>query len=117
MTDRNKDDGAALEVLFDAARAEAPQVPEALMARVLADAAAQQPAARGSAWRRLLAAFGGMPALGGLVAATCVGFWLGVAPPAGLPDLAGEILGEDAALDDTLGSPALSGFGWDIGEG
>jgi len=88
MMDRDKAD-QSLDALFDAARAAPPDVPEALMAAVVADAAAQMPAARGggSLVQRALAALGGLPALGGMVTATCVGFWLGLAPPEGLPDV------------------------------
>lgn len=86
--DKDKAD-QSLDALFDAARAAPPDVPEALMAAVVADAAAQMPAARGvgSLVQRALAALGGLPALGGMVTATCVGFWLGLAPPEGLPDV------------------------------
>lgn len=86
--DKDKAD-QSLDALFDAARAAPPDVPEALMAAVVADAAAQMPAARGGgSWvQRALAALGGLPALGGMVTATCVGFWLGLAPPEGLPDV------------------------------
>jgi len=111
-------DDLALESLFDAARADPPQVPEALMARVIADAQTFQPniaRTRWQGWQGWLRAIGGLPALGGLVTATCVGFWLGVAPPEGLPDLAGQVLGQQdsTALETATG---LTGFGWDIEE-
>ena len=65
---------------------------------------------------RIARAFGGWPALGGLAAATCAGFWIGFSPPAAIPD-AGSLLlgGEDITLDDSMAD--LSGFGWDIEEG
>ncbi|MEW9919426.1 hypothetical protein AB2B41_07420 [Marimonas sp. MJW-29] len=115
--DRKHDSLDRLEALFEVARARPPEVPGALMARVLADAGALQPKARAAGWRGWIAALGGMPALGGLVTATCVGFWLGVAPPEGLPDLAAAVLGGDALAEEALDAPGLSGFGWDIGEG
>lgn len=120
---RNKDDDA-LEMMFAQARATPPAVPEALMARVVADAVAAQPR---QGWRAWLAGLGGLPGLGGLVTATCVGFWLGVAPPMGLPDVAGFMLGTEVLGTEVLGaemfdegdftSPSLNGFGWDVDEG
>jgi len=89
------------EALFDLARAQAPDLPPALEARILADAQAVRPA-KGALgfWRDRWHRWGGMPALGGMVSATVVGFWLGIAPPEGLPDLAGQLVGtpQQAAL-------------------
>ena len=87
-------------------------VKEALMARVLADAQALQPVApeAGQGWSGWLALVGGLPALGGLVTATCVGFWIGVAPPEALPDLGAWVMGTEADAE-------VYGFGWDIEEG
>lgn len=109
-------DDLALENLFEQARAEPPQVPHGLMTRVLEDARAVQPNGKNAGWRGWLLAIGGLPALGGLVTATCVGFWLGVAPPDGLPDLAGQVFGQQnsVALEAVTD---LTGFGWDIEEG
>ena len=116
----DKDNGmdAHLDALFDQARATPPQVPQALVARVLADAQAVQPQPAGQGWRALLKALGGAPGLGGLITASCMGFWLGVAPPAALPDLAGYLI--DGATDqdaDVLDGAVLTAFGWDIEEG
>lgn len=111
-------DDRALESLFDAARADPPNAPDALMARVIADAQAFQPqtARRGwRAWQGWLRAIGGLPALGGLVTATCVGFWLGVAPPEGIPDLAGMVLEQQESTVLEMATD-LTGFGWDIEE-
>lgn len=119
MTDKNQMNDTDLETLFEAARRAPPDVPEALMARVVADAQAVQPAA--PFWTRLTEALGGLPGLGGLVTAGCVGIWLGVSPPAYVPDLAGQVLGFESALDDEfdgdLDAVSLTGFGWDIEEG
>lgn len=115
MTDKH--DESDLEALFATARADPPKVPDALMQRVIADAQAEQPAVRGAGWRGWFASLGGLPALGGLVTATCVGFWLGVAPPDVLPDLAGAVLGADMLSDGDYESPTISGFGWDLEEG
>lgn len=107
----NHDD--VLEALFAEARATPPKVPQALLARVMADAehARVAPRAGFQGWWRAL---GGAPGLGGLVTATCVGFWLGVAPPAGLPDLGNQILGQDSLSEDITAD--ISGFGWDENE-
>jgi hypothetical protein len=116
MTDKDHRADDILEGLFEQARATPPEVPDALMARVLADAQAVQPTAQSSRWRDWLAVFGGLPALGGLVTATCVGFWIGLAPPAGLPDLGAAVFGVQSASDDGFESIAMTGFGWDIEE-
>ena len=106
-----------LDDLFDAARAETPEVPQALMARVMADAAqAGNGAQTGARWHGWLAALGGARVLGGMVTATCVGFWIGVAPPQGVPDLAGLVLGQDS-LELVEGETDSGLFGWDIEEG
>lgn len=47
-------------------------------------------------WRAALAALGGWPALGGLAAASAAGLWIGLAPPAFLPDPAALIRPADA---------------------
>lgn len=114
MTDAQRD--AELDAMFDSARADPPAVSQALMARVLADAQAAQPRARRdlAGW---LSRIGGLPALGGFVTATCVGIWIGVAPPETLPDLGGAVLGvEFTAQADDFADEA-DGFGWDIEEG
>ncbi len=117
MTDDRVND-TELEALFQQARATPPQMPEGLMARVLADAEALQPAPRAAhgGWRAWIAALGGLPGMGGLVTASCLGFWLGVAPPSGLPDLAGTVLGVESTYEEDIGSGTYSAFGWDIEE-
>jgi hypothetical protein len=114
MTDNDKMndtlEDAGLEDFFEAARATPPSVPQALMARVQADALDAQPRAKGMAKAGWLQALGGLPGLGGLATAACVGVWIGIAPPAQLPDLGGLALGlEDISQTD------VAGFGWDIG--
>ncbi len=89
MTETNKD-VEALEAHFKAARARPLAPPDALLARVLADAEAVQatPAPvrtvprRG--WRPVLRAIGGWPAAAGLLAATLAGVWIGASPPEGI---------------------------------
>ncbi len=119
MTDNTQKTQDALEALFQDARAAPPPVPHALMTRVLADAQQMQPRATPPARRGLwavLADIGGLPALGGMITAGCVGFWLGVAPPQGMPDLATQVIGFESDTEDALGGVGLSGFGWDITE-
>lgn len=111
MTDDGKtpldDDG--LERFFDAARRDAPDPSDALMARVLADALAAQPPAaprplpRPGVWAslraaltQLRAALGGWPALGGLATAGLMGLAIGIAAPASMADLATALLGQGA---------------------
>ncbi len=81
---------AKLDAMLTAAQHERPPVPAGLRMRVLQDADRHQ--RRGSGQRdrghgaprwppRLLAAIGGWPGAGGLVAATLCGFWIGANPP------------------------------------
>jgi hypothetical protein len=113
-----KPDTDMLETLFQDARATPPAMPDGLMDRIMADAVAQQPKAKSGGWRAIWQAIGGAPAFGGLVTATAVGFWIGVAPPSNLPDIATQIITgtEYASFDDTS-LPDFSAFGWDIEEG
>ncbi len=113
-----KPDTEMLETLFQDARRTPPDLPEGLMDRIMADALAQQPAAGPRGWRAIWLAIGGAPAVGGLVTATAVGFWIGVAPPSNLPDIAAQIItGTTLATLDEGSAPELSAFGWDIEEG
>ena len=80
MTDKSRD--FIDDLLGDVRHADL-AVPDDLMARVLADAAAQMPAApRTRFWHDLNEMIGGLPAWGGLVAAGVTGLWIGIAPPA-----------------------------------
>lgn len=116
MAENSKDvDG--LEAFFAAGRAQAPAtVPDALMARILADAtgvqaataqAAARPVARPATagrpglWRRLSETLGGRGALAGLLSATLAGLWLGFSPPDQIAPLtrtvSQTVLGDNAA--------------------
>ncbi len=64
-------------------------------------------------WPRALAALGGPAGLGGMVTATCAGFWLGIAPPDAAFDplvLIGAVETQDELAD-------LLDFGWTSEEG
>ena len=103
MTHPNDD---MLDDLFAKVSAERATPDDALLARVLADAAvvqagfaAPRPAApaRGL-WGRMMDTIGGWPSLGGLTAATVAGVWIGVAPPASLSDVTVSFLGEELSV-------------------
>jgi hypothetical protein len=86
-----------LEQLFAEARAARPPVSDALMARVLADAAHAMPRATApvvprrvpvgqTGWfKRLTAFLGGRPAVAGLAVSALTGVWIGFAQPVALP--------------------------------
>ena len=84
------------------------------MQQVLADAAALQPAARRpmSRWAQWMSMLGGAPGMGGLVAASCLGVWIGVGAPEGLPDLGGALVGTLATDTDEVAVAALFEDGW-----
>lgn len=120
----NDFDNDALEDLFAAARANPPRVSADLQARVLADAEALMPKANSLKlpWHRALwQLFGGAAGLSGLATAAAVGIWVGVAPPAGMPDLAGQFVSgtwnvetvDTAEVDTEI---EFGGFGWDMEE-
>lgn len=118
-----KDKHNELDALLHAAAAEQTEVPEYLMTRVMNDATAQQDRLAvdrshesSGVLSRLSELFGGWIGLSGVAAASCVGFWIGVSPPEGMPDAASMILGgtEYSVLEDT---GDLTGFGWDLEEG
>lgn len=113
----NSDDLEGLEAFFAAGRSTAPEVSDALMARILGDAAEEQarilagraaqpsatPAARPRPWQVLIAALGGGKAVAGLVTAALVGIWLGISPPTQLAALTQtvtqNVLGSSTSLD------------------
>ena len=75
-----------LEDFFEAARNDAPQLGDAVQARILADADAvlatgQAPVKRRSRLLVLWDGLGGWPAMAGLVTATVAGVWIGISPP------------------------------------
>ncbi|WP_386680472.1 dihydroorotate dehydrogenase [Loktanella sp. R86503] len=97
MTERDMNN---LDQLLNTARRRAVPASDDLMARVLADAVALQPAAgtvrpqqtaSRTGWLRDL--IGGWPALSGVLAAGLTGLWVGVAPPTGVESLAATMIG------------------------
>lgn len=113
------DNAFDLDAAFEAARNAPPQMPIGLSARILADAEANLP--RASLFERFMAAIGGTAGLGGLVTATVVGLWIGVAPPDGLGDplqlIGVQVAAEDVDTDVDEAFLDLSAIGWDSEEG
>lgn len=100
-----------LDALFAEARSLGDAPGPDLMARVLADALAAQPAPaqaapipapRPSRLRQFLNAVGGWPAVAGLATAGVAGLWIGVNPPAGMAttvaSTAESVLGSETDL-------------------
>ena len=128
MTASDKDtvdlDMNALDALFvEAVNDASTQPSESFMARVVTDALAQQPMpqiAPPSLWAQITAMVGGWQGMGGLVAATCAGFWIGINPPEGLPTQFETFLGSETSmslLEDGIEDTGMFGFGWDMEEG
>jgi hypothetical protein len=125
-SDKNVDDlnMAALDTLLgDAQNAPASLPSEAFMTRVLEDALAQQPMpqfVKPTLWQHITSMIGGWQGMGGLVAATCAGFWIGINPPEGLPAQFDTILNLETSvtqLDEGTQDSAIFGLGWDVEEG
>lgn len=117
----DQDDMQALEEALHSAAARPPDVPQGLMARVLADAERAQrvdiaaPPSPGL-WAVVRSNLGGWQGLGGLVAATCAGFWIGISPPDMVPSADDVIFGalQASAYDAVADTFA---FGWELEEG
>ena len=113
MSERERQE-AMLDAVFDTARRQEVAPSDDLMARVLADAAAEQPVpgrqpvARQGVFARLLENLGGWPAVSGLAAAGVAGLWVGLVPPAGVEDLAASAIGATETVP-------LTGFDWSFG--
>lgn len=98
-------------------------VPDALMARILADAAREQPqpakpALAALAAQRKVSArmtfgqiiadlFGGTGVLAGLATAACAGVYLGLAQPAAISDVTLALLGASSAVDQLDFMPSI----------
>lgn len=117
MTDPDENE-LALDTLFLTTRAQPAVAGDDLMARIMADAARLQPKPLVIATKApppkpgWFASLGGWPALGGLLAASATGFWIGVTPPEGLATWATGYLG----TADTV-SLAPSGDYYGLSEG
>ena len=114
----------ALDALFvEAVNDASTQPSESFMARVVTDALARQSMpkiAPPSLWVQITAMVGGWQGMGGLVAATCAGFWIGINPPEGLPTQLETFLGSETSvslLEDGIEDTGIFGFGWDMEEG
>ena len=112
-----------LDALFAQAKNDVGAQPsEAFMTRMVTDALAQQPMpqfAPSSLWEQITSMVGGWQGMGGLVAATCAGFWIGINPPEGLPSQFETFLGNEtsiSALEDGIDDTGMFGFGWDMEE-
>lgn len=101
---------ADLDALLDVTRRDRPVLPDALTARILADAESEQdrfarrkPKAA-PVWHRWLEVIGGWPAMGGMATACAAGIWIGFAPPQMLPDpaLLVQVSDFDLFADDDL---------------
>lgn len=101
MTDPDKVETDMTDALLREVAAQTPLPDDALMARVLADAARIQMApvvAAPGRFAQLREMMGGWPGMGGLALAGIAGLWVGVAPPAGVETLAADILGTTEAI-------------------
>ena len=114
-----------LNSLFAAARKAGVKPSDALMARVLADADAVQagfqttatPPMRASRMQQLFRVLGGWPSIGGLVAATVTGIWIGVNPPSGLSVGVSEVTQAYLGIDDAIYLVDIApGSEFDLGE-
>lgn len=97
-----KSEDQMLEDIFALGRDTAPVPSDALMARILGDAAAAHtvaPAPKRSLWAGVLDMLGGWPAVGGLAVAGVTGVWFGIAPPASVTTLAADLIGSSITVD------------------
>lgn len=100
------EDKMELDQLFAQARQARPELPDELVVRILTDAEAERvertkPAAASpqrSIWPRLLDGIGGWHGMGGLVAASAAGVWIGFSAPDFLPDPASLIYPQETSF-------------------
>ncbi|MEX0347863.1 MAG: hypothetical protein AB3N15_00425 [Paracoccaceae bacterium] len=104
MTETDKD----LEAFFAAARDRRDDMPDGLAARMMDDADRIQQdhlvvtdpvRSRPCLWDQLQSLLGGWAGMGGLVAASAAGVWIGLAPPEFLPDPAGLVFQQQEDLE------------------
>ncbi len=107
------DHGKELEGLFAQARATRDEFPDDLAVRIETDAEALRLARVAQAarptWRWRMGSIGGWQGLGGLVAASAAGVWIGFSAPSFLPDPAEYFVSSettfliaDLSLDDNF---------------
>ncbi|MFC3615760.1 hypothetical protein ACFORG_18550 [Lutimaribacter marinistellae] len=109
------EDQKELDEMFAAARRE--RMPAALADRMVADAAQVQagrakaarvkPKRRPAIWAQLREALGGWTGMGGLATACAAGLWVGLAPPAFMPDPA-QLVYESEQEPDLFGGTDLA---------
>ncbi|MCG7519094.1 hypothetical protein [Ruegeria sp. Ofav3-42] len=94
-----------LDLLFAQAREKRPELPDDLAVRILTDAETVRLERRkpdetktNPLWTRVLAGLGGWQGMGGLVAASMAGVWIGFSAPAFLPDPANYIYAQDVSF-------------------
>ena len=112
-------------VLMEAAQGDPAQPSADFMARILQDALSEQPmphlqGVRDPWWHQMGTMIGGWRGMGGLITATCAGFWIGFSPSGELPVQIDAFIGLETSVvqnDDSVNSDALIGFGWDVEEG
>ncbi|CAD0183497.1 hypothetical protein RUESEDTHA_00367 [Ruegeria sp. THAF57] len=99
------EDEKQLDQLLTQARQSRPELPDTLAVRILTDAEevrlgqktlAGKPAR--SLWTRIVDGVGGWRGMGGLVAASAAGVWIGFAAPGFLPDPATYIYGQETSF-------------------
>ncbi|MGO4907696.1 dihydroorotate dehydrogenase [Pseudorhodobacter sp. W20_MBD10_FR17] len=116
-------DNSDLDDLFAAVRQQPVAVSDGLMARVLDDALAHQPATVAMVkpkrskgfWMGLFAAIGGAGGLAGLSTAAIAGVWFGFAQPAALTTVTDSYWGTTETVSETV--DILPGFYDYLGEG
>ncbi|WP_170409219.1 hypothetical protein [Ruegeria atlantica] len=94
-----------LDLLFAQARQDRHELPDDLAVRILTDAESvrlnrlkpDEPKTN-PLWARLLAGLGGWQGMGGLVAASMAGVWIGFSAPDFLPDPASYLYAQDVSF-------------------
>jgi hypothetical protein len=129
MTDTDRKDDSGLDSLFAAARAERAAPSDAMMARVLEAALAEQAGfarrdgaaadARGNGgfWSGIWAALGGWPAAAGLSAAVMAGVVIGVSPALGVGETVAGAWGGDTTSAESYLVDIAPGLGFGLGLG
>lgn len=101
MTDENLE----LDHLFAQARQNRPALPDDLAVRIQTDAEKlrlsrlrPEPRPQSSIWHRMMDSVGGWQGLGGLIAASAAGLWIGFSAPGFLPDPANLLASQETVL-------------------